>query len=272
MAKTKIRLLLASAIFIGVGASAGLGAIAYSVYHDAGRSPDTSDNTGTLVTTTPLASTTGYLASAPSAPDNLNSWVDNLNSWVIFLDTVGGTVDAASYSGVTEKVSVMHGVINFNGKTIAFQGVDFNDIWAGFKSCPCRVLIDGSNLNIMFPTDIGLKMLTFYPADVGIYNDFISDFNTFAEQVSERPPPGMDYQEATSAQLATSCAQLKGTWYPNSRSDDRHCSVTYNNKIYNVSFDDFGNVMPSVGEDSRLCADFHNRWHADTDICEVVAP
>ncbi|MHB1325167.1 MAG: hypothetical protein ACYC0L_03015 [Thermoleophilia bacterium] len=260
MAKTKSRLLHASAIVFGVGVVAGLGAFAYSVHHDAGRSPVTSDAASTLRTTTPPASVTGYLASAPD------------NSWVIFLDTAGGTIDAANYSGNGE-VSVEHGTVSGDGKSVDFSGIHMS----GLGSCPCRQLTDGSNIQILVPTNNGLETLTFYPSDVAAYNSSVSKLNAKAFKVNQdrqqaaaktQADQQVHGQQVLAKEQAT-CAQVGGEWNP----DTQRCVIryTYAYNPYNVNFDENGNVVPSYGESSESCAAKSWRWHSDTDICEMVS-
>ncbi|MHB8968227.1 MAG: hypothetical protein ACYC57_08205 [Thermoleophilia bacterium] len=258
MAKTKSRLLLASAIVIGVGVVAGLGAIAYSAHSNAG-GPVASDHPGTLGTTTPPASVTGYLASAPD------------NSWVIFLDTAGGTVDTATYSGNGEKakVSVEHGTVSGDGKSVDFSGIYVS----GLGSCPCRQLIDGSNLQILVPTNNGLATLTFYPSDVATYNSSVSKLNARAAQGQQAAAKAQADQQAHEQQVLAreqaTCAQVGGKWNP----DTDRCIVryTYPYNPYYVIFDDNGNIVPSYGESPESCAAKSWSWHSDTDICEKVS-
>lgn len=213
---------------------------------------------------------TGYLASATD------------NSWVIYLDTAGGIVDTASYSdgsklgeGGKPQVNIKHGTFDrYGGGTVDFIGIDL----AVLKSCPCRMLYEGSNLQILVSTSSGLETLTFHPSNVADYNSSVSKLNAKVAQINtEQEKKKADEQAAKQAHeqqvLAkeqATCAQVGGKWYPNTQA----CSVTYGNSAYNVNFDDNGNVTPRSGESAESCTawnrdGYHNTWHPDTGICEI---
>lgn len=216
---------------------------------------------------------TGYLASAAD------------NSWVIYLDSAGGIVDTASYSdgsklgeGGKPQVNVQHGTFGrYGGETVDFIGIDL----ALLKSCPCRMLTEGMNLQILVPTGNGLETLTFYPSNVADYNSSVSKLKAKVAQANAKVAKvNKDEQQKLADEHAAqqahkqqvlvkeqaTCAQVGGKWY-----SDGVCSVIYNNSGYTVNYDDNGNVVPLFGESPESCAANHDVWHSDTDICEIVA-
>ncbi|MBI5869644.1 MAG: hypothetical protein HZB44_01615 [Actinobacteria bacterium] len=213
--------------------------------------------------------TTGYLASAAD------------NSWIIYLDTAGGLVDIASYSdgsklgeGGKPQVNIEHGTFGRSGgEAVDFIGIDL----AVLKSCPCRMLYEGSNLQILVSTSSGLETLTFHPSNVADYNSSVSKLNAKVAQINtEQEKKKADehaakqaHEQQVLAKEQATCAQVGGKWY-----SDGICSVhyTYDYNPYYVKFDDDGNVAPRSGESPESCASNHNVWHSDTAICEIVAP
>lgn len=217
----------------------------------------------------------GYLATAPDS------------SWVIFLDPAGGIVNTASYSDGSKigesgkpQVNVEHGTIDrYSAESVDFIGIDL----AVLKSCPCRMITSGSNLQILVPTNNGLETISFYPSNVVAYNSSVAELNKRVAQIN------LDNQQAAAnAQAAqqaheqqvlakeqATCAQVGGKWYSNANtlySDQPVCSVLYDNSAYTVDFDDEGNVVPLFGDSPESCAAKFPvntwRWHSDTQICE----
>ena len=133
---------------------------------------------------------------------------------------------------------------------------------------------------MMVPTSDGLETHNFYPSNVAANNSAVAKLNARVTQINKDQQQKQDNEKAAKqareqwvlAKEKATCAQVGGKWLSDNFSEG--CDVTYNNSSYSVSFDDNGNIVPAYGGSAESCLAFnrtgwHNRWHSDTDICEM---